>query len=232
MKIILSVIGAGVLLALPVGAQGLSLNFSSSPGASIQFNGSSSSFQFDSSTSSTFGGFFLGTQWFIGTETGGSAAVGLFGSVGSSVFTYGPITTTGTEQSAMVTGPAGQLVINDGSGYNLTGIVNWGQIETFNYAGALNASLGVNVTDLSYSGSNADLKALIADGAASMNLTFQFAPGETLSQLTSGSSPFLTSYSGSISATAVPEPTTVSCSLIGLTILGFVQRLKTRQSKI
>jgi hypothetical protein len=182
-------------------------------------------------SSPPFGNIFLGTQWYIGTETGGSAAMGLFGSVGANVFSYGSITINGTEQSATVTGPAGELVINDGNGYNLTGIVNWGQIETFNYAGALNASLGVNVTDLSYSGNNQDLLALVADGGATMNLTFQFAPGETLSQLSSGSSPFLTTYSGSISASAVPEPPTVSCSLVGLAILGCIQRLKRIKAK-
>jgi hypothetical protein len=109
----------------------------------------------------------------------------------------------------------GTLDIKDGSGlFDVTGLVDWVQINTFNYSGALNAALVVNISGLSYAGSNPDLQSLVAGGSGQVTLTFQFSPGETLSQLSSGSSPFTTSYSGSISPT--PEPTTVGLLLLGL----------------
>jgi len=216
-------------VSLTAGAQGvLSLNFSSTVGSTIQFNGANSSFQFNSSSYTGNGGIFNHTQWYIGSEAGGTgSALGLFGSVTNGPFTYGPITTIGSEQIATVTGPLGQLNISDGISGTLHGLIDWSSIETYLYAGALNAALTVNITDLTYNGNNQDLKTLILDGNGTMNLTFQFSPGETLSQLSSGNSPFLTSYSGSISGVApVPEPASLSCLLVGLGVLGSARLLK------
>jgi len=230
MKAILSVVGTGVMLTLPAGAQGISLNFASTPGSTIQFNGTSDSFQFNPSTSTLFGGIFSGSDWMIGSEANGNgSALGLLGMVNNGPFNYGPITITGSEQSAAVTGPLGALVISSSSG-NLTGEVNWAQIETFDSSGALNAALVVNVTDLSYAGSNADLLKLATGGATAMNLSFQFSPGETLTQLSTGTTPFTTSYSGSISS--VPEPTSFGSFLVGAFILGSARLFKRRPSKI
>jgi|ERR1039457_4800953 hypothetical protein len=217
MKLIKPIIVALVGLASSVVvSQAQGLNFSSSPGSTIQFNGGADSFQFNPSTFSGFSGIYSGTQWFVGSENGGTgSAVGLFGSVGNGPFSYGPITVAGPEQSASVLGPLGTLDIKDGSGlFDVTGLVDWVQINTFNYSGALNAALVVNISGLSYAGSNPDLQSLVAGGSGQVTLTFQFSPGETLSQLSSGSSPFTTSYSGSISPT--PEPTTVGLLLLGL----------------
>jgi len=47
-----------------------------------------------------------------------------------------------------------------------------------------------------------------------------------LTQLSSGNSPFTTSYSGSISASPVPEPTTYASFLIGAVVLGSSRFLK------
>jgi hypothetical protein len=216
MKLIKPIIVALVGLASSaVVSQAQGLNFSSSPGSTIQFNGGAQSFQFNSSTFSGFGNVYNGTQWFVGSENGGTgSAIGLFGSVGNGPFSYGPITVAGPEQSALLLGPLGALDIKDGLGFDVTGNVDWVQINTFNFSGALNAALVVNISDLSYAGSNADLQSLVAGGSGQVTLTFQFSPGETLSQLSSGSSPFTTSYSGSISPT--PEPTTVGLLLLGL----------------
>jgi len=197
-----------------------SLNFSSSPGASIEFNGAADSFQFNPSTFTGFGGVYLGTQWFIGSETGGTgSALGLFGSVGNGPFNYGTITVNGPLQTAPVLGPLGGLDINDGSGSHLTGTINWEQIQTSAFAGALNANLVVNVTGLSYGGTNPDLLTLIAGGVGQMNLSFQFSPGETLTQLSTGVSPFSTTFAGSVSPSTVPEPGTVGLLVVGLGVL-------------
>jgi len=207
----------GLAVSAAVGQAQLSLNFSSSPGSSIQFNGSADTFQFNPSTFSGFGGVYLGTQWFVGSETGGSSALGLFGSVGSGPFSYGPITVNGPLQTAAVLGPLGALDIKDGSGFDLTGSVNWVQIQTSAFAGALNAALVVNVTGLSYAGSNPDLITMLSAGVGQMDLSFQFSPGETLTQLSTGSSPFSTSYAGSVSP--APEPASVGLLVVGLGVL-------------
>ena len=206
----------GLAFSAAVSQAQLSLNFSSSPGSSIQFNGSANSFQFNASTFAGFNGIYNGTQWFIGSETGGNSALGLFGSVGSGPFNYGNIVINGPLQTAPVLGPLGNLDINDGAGFDLTGTVNWEQIQTSAFAGALNAALVVNVTGLSYAGSNPDLITLMASGVGQMNLSFQFSPGETLTQLSTGQSPFSTTYAGSVSPAVVPEPASVGLLVVGL----------------
>jgi hypothetical protein len=215
---------SGFCVSVITGHATLILNFSSTIGSAIQFNGTDSSFQFDSSTVS---GPFLGSQWQIGSESGGDgSALGLLGSFGNNTFSYGPITTiisgSDIDESATVTGPLSALVINDGSG-NLTGTIDWVQIATHDFGGVINAGVTINVTGLAYAGTNADLLTLLADGSGALDLTFQFSPGETLSDLTTGSGPYDTSYSGSLS---VPESTSAGFLLLtGLGALICFQRL-------
>jgi len=223
----------GLTTALNVGAQS-SLNFSSTPGSTIQFNGTASTFQFNASTLSSFGGIFKGSQWQIGSETGGTgSAIGLLGVFNNSPFSYGPITTTivgsSVDESATVTGPAGALVIPDGSGFNVTGNIDWVQLSTHNFAGAINSQVLINLTDLSYAGSNPDLMALNGASGA-IALTFQYAPGLSLADLSSNPGPYLTSYSGSITVIPVPEPTSTACLLLGLGTLMVVRRVKQKCS--
>ncbi|MGH7976160.1 MAG: PEP-CTERM sorting domain-containing protein [Limisphaerales bacterium] len=221
LKLFVVVIAGLALPAISSRAQ-LSLDFSATTNATIQFNGSSSSFQFNSN-----GG---GNQWVVTSENGGSSAVGLFGLVNNGPFSYGSITSGtlfgNTVQSANVTGSPGALIIQDGTGFNLTGNVNWETIQTFDYSGAINAMLTVNVTDLSYAGSNPDLQTLVAESPASLDVTFQFSPGMMLNDLTSGTGPYMTSFSGSLSV--VPEPTTAGCLLLGLGALVCARRFKKR----
>jgi hypothetical protein len=214
---------AGLAISVVTSYAQLTLNFASTTGSTIQFNGAASSFQFDSSTMSGY----TGTQWQIGSENGGTgSALGLFGVFINSPFSYGPISTTVfpgiTYETANVTGPLGGLNINDGVGNLLTGNVDWIQVATFNSAGALNAALIVNVAGLAYAGTNPDLLALVAEGPGSMNVSFQFSPSKMLSQLTSGSGPYNTSFSGSISV--VPEPMSAGVLLLGLGALACFQR--------
>jgi hypothetical protein len=228
---------AGLALSVVTSQAQLSLNFASTPGATIQFNGTASSFQFDSSTfvfGPPIGAYYVGSQWSIGSESGGTgSALGLLGVVNNSPFSYGPITTviagTDTNESAYVTGPLGALAINDGVGNFLTGNVDWVQVATFNSAGAINALLTINVTGLAYAGINADLLTLVADGPGSMNVSFQFSPNETLSQLTSGSGPYNTSFSGSISV--VPEPSSFSLFGFGGALAGLLGLVLKKQTQ-
>jgi len=203
----LAIIAAAVALAACVTTSqaALSLNFSSVVGANIQF-GPGSQFGFNPNPGS-----FSAPQWQITTVTGGGAALGKYGWFNGGPWTIGVVNTVGSVQSANVVG-SGQLVIWDGgpsgnaSSY-LTGTVNWGLIQTTGSAGAINAALNINLSGLSYSGLNADLIALANGKNGSVNLTFQFNPGKTLSELVSLQQGLTTSYSGSI--TAIPEPSTV-----------------------
>lgn len=184
----------------------LSLNFSSNTGAFIQFGGTNHTFAFNNAAN--------GYQWNIGSETGGSSAIGLQGSVNSGPFSYGPVILSngGNTQSANVIGPLGQLVINDGT-MNLSGQVNWVNVTTFfQSAGVFDAQLMVNVTGIAYSGSNPDLQYLTAHQPGTMDLTFQFSPGMNLTMLSTGPGGYDTSYSGSLS---VPEPTILALSGLG-----------------
>jgi len=212
----------------------LTLNFAALPESTIQFNGSARSFQFNPCPYSGFGG----SQWWITSESGTPAptrsAIMLQGFVDNGPFEYGPVTTVGQVETALVTGPTGGLHIRDGSGFDLTGTVNWITVSTFGSIGGINAALTVNVTGLAYGGANVDLARMVTEAGTyggEMNVSFQFAPAMDLSALSQngGSAqgpPYTTSFSGSI---AVPEPTTLIAGALlllpfGASTLRFVRR--------
>lgn len=208
-------IAGAALMTVSSHGQGLVLNFAANNGASVQFNGSSDTFDFNSG--------FNGYQWNVTDEVGGSSAVGLNASVLNGPFNYGPITSSSSGgfdiQYATVLGPLGTLVISDGA-ENLTGVVNWIDVATYGVgSGAFNASLNVNVTDMVYAGTNPDLQYLTANQPGSMDVSFQFSTSETLTQLSQGTGPYSTSFSGSLSV--VPEPSTLA--LAGLSGLGLLR---------
>ena len=197
------------LWAMPGYSQSLTLNFSVNTGAAVQFNGASDTFQFNNAGS--------GYQWHITTESGGSSAVNLNGAFTGGPFHYGAITSTGSGltlvQNATVTSPLATMIINDGTG-NLSASVNLVDVATFaTSGGGMNANLSVNLTGVTYSGSNPDLLSLKAAQSATLDLSFQFSPGQTLTQLSTGTGPFVTSFSGSL--VTVPEPSTLGLAALG-----------------
>jgi hypothetical protein len=203
----------GAVMTCAVATQA-SLDYSSLPGSEIVF-GPGSQFTVSDSVfaDSSLGD---GAAQFQVTSTG--AGSGLFGSFSGGPWNYGPITINGGLQTANVTTPGGSFAIDDGSGHLLTGNVNWVQVFTLGATGGLNAGASINITDLSYSGSNAALLALLStSGTGSMDLSFQFATAESLTQLSDGAT-IGTSYSGSL--TAVPEPATIFACLLLLFPLG------------
>jgi hypothetical protein len=202
--------------------QGLTLNFGNNEGTAIEFGGNADTFQFTTAQN--------GYQWNITSESGGSSAVGLLGSITGGPFVYGPITYTfgGSVQSATVLGPLGELVISDGTA-QLTGTVNLIDITTlFQSVGVINASVSINVSGITYTGTNPDLRYLAANQPASLDLGFTFNPGLSLSQLSSGAGGYDAPYSGSISTiptVTVPEPAGMMLAIFGgLSILWFSRR--------
>jgi hypothetical protein len=224
---VVAVAGAALMTVSSHG-QGLTMNFVANNGASVQFNGASDSFDFNSGSN--------GYQWNVSDEVGGSSAVGLNASVLGGPFSYGPITISGSGlyqiQYATVLGPLGDLKMSDGTGGFLTATVNWIDLATYAQAfGDLNASLDVNVTDINYTGTNPDLQFLTANQPGSMDVSFQFTTSETLTQLSTGTGPYTTSFSGSLSV--VPEPSTLAVAgLSGLVLLWLRQRKQPKSTGI
>jgi len=181
-------------------------NFSDVAGSSIQFNGAASSFQFDNNVSN-------GHQWWITSESGGiNSALALQGSFGGGPWSYGPITVNGADEYAAVTQPA-VLTINDGAGHLATANVAWVEVTTSQGIGGLNANLIVNLSNLAYAGANVDLLNFFSAPAGELSVSFQYNPAMSLTQLTTGTGPYLTSYSGSL--TTVPEPGTMLLASLG-----------------
>jgi len=232
-----SSIGFATLAVLSVSAgtgfaQNLTLDFASLQNSDIVFGGAAHNFTFLNSTPLTpLGAGLQGpagfAQWQI-TDESGSAATGsatvpgqpLLGNLDNGPFTYGMISggPNGIYQSATVVGPAGLLDIADNFGGVLQGTVNFIDISTYGKVGGfLNDSVQVNLVNVTYNGGNPDLQFLNNNwpGGASVDLSFQFNPGMNLTQLSSGAGGYGTSYSGSISVTAVPEPSSLAMSALG-----------------
>jgi hypothetical protein len=182
---------AMALMLYPGSATALRLDYSNLDGASIRFSGATDTFTFIDNS--------LGKDFSI---TGGDglagATIGLQGHLGGA-FTIGAITISGSLQTAGVTG-TGIFEIYDGSNTFQADLV-WVDIYTLGGSGGVNSGLAANLANVSYSGSNTDLLQFLNGGTT--NITFQFQPAKSLTELTTEESNS-TSYSGSLSP--VPEP--------------------------
>lgn len=164
-----------------------------------------------------------------GVQNGTGSAIGLDGGLTpNGPFLIGTITSTivpsvGTVESASVSGSA-TFFITDPGLLNLTGSIQWVSIATIQAGGFLDLTGSVNLTGITYTGTDPDLIALAAGGKASDTVSFQFAPAETLSALADQTgSGISTSYSGSIGA--VPEPSVLSLIAAGVGLLSFSKAL-------
>jgi len=191
----------GAALALGCSAMALQIDYSTTTGSSISFNGTGGF------------GFNPGSDSLI--VTSGSAA-GLQGDI-SGTFDIGSITTSGGVSSAPVSG-TGELVIHDGAN-NFKGTLTMVDIVQSGTGSTLNSQGVANLTGISYGGSNADLLALAAAGNGVNVITFQFAPPVSLSAM--ANSVLSTSFSGSLFNTpqVVPDGG-ATVMLLGLALSG------------
>lgn len=218
----------GILVLGVLGAAGLAraniqIDFAAVTDAVIDFSGGGNfSFPVSPDLSEPWTGY----DFTVNHESGlTNSAVGLFGNI-NGTFTIGAITLAGGGvQTAPVTG-TGTLTITDAASVPkvFSAALNWVNIESYGTGGTINYSGTVNLTGMTYAGSNADLLTLDHAPGGIVTLTYQFIPGLTLTQLATGGDE--TSYSGTIMPTTVPEP--ASFLLFGTLLLGVGRMVRKR----
>lgn len=201
----------------------LVLTLSSDVGANGEFKGSGTS------ATILFNNNLSGTGFHITSSDGVGDSVGLHGTIGGT-FTYqtAQITTTGPLQTAPVATVGGLLQITDASLHTLTGKITGVDLDTMGTGGTVNVNGAINLSNVTYTGTVADLVRLRneADAAGGVvSLTFQFTPAKSLTQLAVNHADNKTSYSGSLMTQSVPEPSGLVLSCTGaLALLGYFWR--------
>lgn len=184
--------------------------------AFVGFNTNAKAVSFD--YASDVGGMidFLGNGQFTFTPpllnfvvTSGSAA-GRFGEI-DGTFTIGTI----VGNTAPVTG-TGTFSIIDGT-HLFTSTLNWVDIGVLGAVGGLNFTANINLTDISYSGSNPDLLALKNNGSGVNTLSFQFPTAYSLEYLSTHR--VENSFSGTVASAGVPDGG-ATVALLGLSLVG------------
>jgi hypothetical protein len=190
---------AGIALLFVHNAQAVAFTYSNTPNSFINFPGD---------------GTFSITPSLNNFQVTSGTASGFMGEI-TGVFSIGTITTVGSLSSAPVTG-TGAFDISDGT-FDLTGTLNWLDIQQIGTGNSLDILGQVNLTGITYGGTNPDLVALATVGSAIDTLSFQFTPAVSLSTLKNGPGPNQTSFSGNV-ATVPDGGSTVG--LLGLALLG------------
>ncbi len=201
-------IACGALTLGTAHVNAVSFDISSVPGSAIAFDGASN-FTFTPASPS------------INFEVDTGTAAGLFGSIGGT-FTIGAVTTVGPTSSAPVTG-SGTFEIFDG-GDTLSAVIDWDEMSQTGTGSVLNVNGIVNLTSITYGGSNADLLDLFNDASGYAVVTFQFTPAKSLASMKSTASS--TSFSGSITSTPDGGAT---AGLLGAALMGMAAVARRRK---
>jgi hypothetical protein len=204
----------------------LLLDLASVAGANVEFlgSGTGASFEFNNNG--------LGQGFQITLSSGFGDSVGLYGTLGGTYsYTTASIVTLGPLQTAPLITSGGLLTIVDAASTALTGTIAGVDVSTVGTGGLVNVNGAINLTGVSYAGTNLDLIQLRDESVYKgvLAISFQFIPGKSLTDLAAHCAVNETSYSGSI-YTAVPEPS--SLALAGLGALGmFGYGLRRRMSQ-
>lgn len=218
-KLTLFGLATGAMLLTAVTSQNAqatsSIDFSSIIGADIVFNGTGG-FYFKNATSGAGAG--NSFQVINASADLPGDSVGDYGNM-TGTYTIGTITSKNGGETASVTG-SGILTISDGS-FSLTGTLVWDDITTVGTGSTLNINGMLNVTGVTYAGSQVDLQTLAASGGLSDTVDFTFNPAKPLTTLADTS--LKTTFSGSIAT--VPDGA-VTVELLGgaLLAIGAVRR--------
>ena len=117
--------------------------------------------------------------------------------------------------SASVSG-SGLFKVFDGVN-TLSASLSWVDVVQDGTGSTLNVNGLLNLTGITYGGSNADLLSLVADSGGSATLGFTFNPAESLSTLKTTAT--FTSFSGTVSDSSVPDSGSTAL-LIALGVVG------------
>jgi hypothetical protein len=216
----------GLVLGPSAGAGEITLNFSNVAGADIEIKGSGTgaTVQFNNNHS--------GHGFIITGSNGPGDSNGLFGTLGGTYsYNLSDVTVSGGEEKAPLTSTGGILTITDRSMHELTGTIAGISLNTFRTQGSFNVDGDINLTSVSYSGTNKDLIELrnLAAGGGVVSLTFPLVPARTLTGLAANGSDVTSAYAGTIFA--VPEPSSLLLLAVGaLPFLGYAARR--RRSRI
>ncbi len=204
----------------------ISVNFSNAAKASMGFKGTGSgaTFQFSSNGK--------GQGFQITAVNGITGTLPTYGTIGGTFsYTTSSIVTKGSQQTATVTSKNGSLSISDGNGYSLTATLAMASVSTNGTAGSLNLNSAVNLTNVSYSGTNKallELESQIASEGGAV-VTISFLTGMTLKQLAASGAVNTNSYLGSM--LVAPEPSTMALAALGtMGLIGY--SLRRRKARI
>jgi hypothetical protein len=163
-------------------------DYASVTGADINFTGGGN---FDFTPSPSFQ---------ITDSSLGTSANGFTGSM-AGTWTMGTINNISPGiQEAAITGSGTFTIV--GGGGTLTGTLVWDDIEQIGTGSTANYLASVNLTAMTYTGTNPELVTLAGQTSVIDTLNFTFVPAESLTALAAGG--LSTSFSGSINGTTPP----------------------------
>lgn len=193
------VLATGALSLGSLNTQAVSFDFSSFPNTRIFFNGDGTF---------RFGPVYPSSNFQVDDGT----AAGLLGSIGGT-FTIGDVTTVGGTSTAPVTG-TGIFTIKDGA-TPLVATITLNELSQTGTGSVLNVGGAVNVTAVTYAGTNPDLVALRDDTSGMVAVSFQFALVRSIEYMKTHR--LGTSFSGSLAS--VPDMGG-TIALLGLGMIG------------
>jgi hypothetical protein len=247
---VVAVLAVGAMLWAPNQAQAvIRLDFGPVVGATIKFDSTdpagapapaTGTFEFTKGILPADSSFTFIITSHSGNNTLGLGALGLKGDI-TGKYNIGPIATVGTTQQAAVADGAGathKFSITDGAGFKFEGDVDWILIRTTGIGGLINVDGDINLSGLTYGGTNADLLQLLAEasppGGGVATISFQFTGDSALTVLTSpnpvtgAERTHESSYSGSVSS--VPAPPALILVGLGGVSFGFAHLIRRRKA--
>ena len=217
-----NVFAAGLIAASLVPAFAKAADISFDVVSTPKVSGSAAKIQFEGSPALSIAFPNAGDGYDFKISNGSSAAFdGLNGNIGG-IFHIGAITTLVGLQSADVTG-TGTFSIFDGS-KTLTAAITWDSIFSMGTTIGLNFSAVANLSNISYTGSNAALQSIVTSIDPTFTLSTQFGVKKSLKELMTAGKTNSTTYSGSFSGQPVPEPSTYALMIAGLAVAGVAAR--------
>lgn len=182
-----TLLAVGAALACISRVQADEIDYSNTVNSVINFNGDSTFNVVNQSN----------PAWDTIKVTSSGAAAGLTGKI-TGTYTIGAVTNIapGIDQ-ASVTG-TGTFVLHDGASNDLTGTLQWLNIQEAVTAGSLDIQGQLNLTNITYGGLNPVLLSFANGHAATNVLSFQFTSPVSLASLKN--SAHHTSFSGSVTA--------------------------------